>query len=515
MTSTMDPETTFGVDDVAPPPLPEPVIFEELEPRRRRRRRANPDAPPKPRVKKHLRSTMGERVGAWWRHMWYSAARSATARQIIRQLHWDTPIQSGTFTSTGQVVPLIPALTHTRPRVAGYPLGVDVWTRQPVCESAAGLYQAGIISGPNQVIIGGLGVAKSTLVKTTLARSIATEGGRGLVFDRKRQVEGGQASGEYTALSEAVNGTTIRVHQDPHLGTRINILDPMITQGTTTSMLGQDALLRMAAAAAVGSVELTTEQNYALSRAHEAALAAVGSHRVPVLDDVIQSLLHPAPTVELPGVDVDRVREWGLPVALGLMRYTTGDLAGLIDGPTTGPEGAPVDFDAPLLVFDTSALQMGSTALGVTMAIAVAYMMNVWVNRPGIKTVVLEETYSADGIGAVPAMIRDLAKRIRGVQGSMVSVFHHLSDVAPNSPLKSLITESDVVCVFRQDKVEDARAVMELLDLDEDWLELILTMRRGIHLRKRGNLPTTVVELVRTPLEARLTFTDHQETTDA
>lgn len=453
----------------------------------------------------------GTAINKWWRRRWYRFGRGRTAKALVKVAAWHRPAVEGTFASTSQTPALIPLLTSTELRRHGHPLGVDLLTNQAVLEDVRDLYRAGMVNSPNECVIGAVGTAKSTYVKISLLRSIQG-GGRGVVFDRKRQTQAGEARGEYYRLSSAVGGTTIRIHQDPAFGTRINILDPAIASVTAAgedSVMGQDRLLIMVAEASIGSA-LTPEQRRALTVAHHAALtAAKQDGRIAVLSDVIQALQHPTQT-DLVGVDTDRIREWGLPVVLGLLRYTdTGDLSGLIDGETSGPRGEDVNFNANLLVFDTSSLEFGSTALGVMMAVATAFLMSVWVNVPGPKSVVLEETYSADGVGVVPAMFRDLAKRTRGVGASMISVFHHLSDVQPGSPLQSLITESEVVCVFRQDKSADVNAVLELLGLDPSIRELVMTLPRGVHIRKRGaKLPVAIVEPVRTDLEREISFTD-------
>lgn len=467
----------------------------------------------RPRVSAQPSGTLGRVGGAVsrrWRRGWYRFGRGRLMRSLVGTAGWHLPAMPGTFASTAQMPALTPLLTDTHLHLNGYPLGIDLLTGQAVLESSLGLYRAGFINSPNEAVVGGVGTAKSSYVKVNLLRSISL-GGRGLVFDRKRQQQDGSvARGEYHLLSEAVGGTIVRCHQDRALGTRINVLDPTIAQVTAAgAALGQDRLLIMVAEAALGE-KLTMEQGYALKVGHKTALGQAGAdNRVPVLQDIVQAMQYPAKP-ELAGVDETRMREWGLPVVLGLLRYIDGDLSGLIDGETTGPNERKIDFNAQFLVFDTSALEFGSTALGVMMAVATAFLMSVWVNVPGHKTVVVEETYSAEGVGAVPALFRDLAKRTRGVGATLVSVFHHLSDIAPGSPLQSLITESEVVCVFRQDKPADAEAVLQLLDLDSSVQEIITTLPRGVHLRKRGSrLPVTIVELIRTDLEREICFTDH------
>lgn len=468
----------------------------------------------KPR-RKSAAKAVGGRVGKWWRRSWYKVGRGRLLRSVVRLARWHETAQRGTFASTRQTPALTPILTDTHPIPAGPPLGVDLLTNQAVLENCRGLYQGGFVTSPNEAIVGGIGTAKSTYVKINLLRSIVV-GGRGVVFDRKRQQQsddyGTVIGGEYAKLTAAVSGMRIRCHQDPQFGTRINVLDPAISALTAageSSTLGQDRLLIMVAEAALEE-KLDVYQRSALLEAHKAAVRlAAAAGRVPVLADVIEQLQHPAGG-EIVGVTQDRTREWGLPLVLALKRYVDGgDLSGLIDGETSGPGGEPVTFDSPLLVFDTSALEYGSTALGVMMAVTTAFLMSVWINVPGPKTVVVEEAYSADGVGVIPSMFRDLSKRTRGVGASMLSVFHHVSDVAAGSPMASLITESEVVCVFRQDKGADADAVMDLLSLDTSLRDMIMTLPRGVHIRKRGaRLPVSVVETYRTSLEKHVTFTD-------
>ena len=461
-------------------------------------------------VKKALKKT-GSGLNRWWRRSWYRIGRGWFLRNIVRLLRWQHPSVRGTWASGRQLPALLPVLTSTELENHGTPLGLNAWTNQVVCETAWDLYRSGFITATNQCVIGDLGVAKSSYVKTLLTRSIAT-GGRAAVFDRKNQRQSGGNRGEYTKLSQAVGGTTLRFHQDRRLGTVINVLDPRISvrseSANENGIIGQDRLLRRVAETALER-DLTENEKYALNTAHHNALnAAAANHRIATLHDVIHALQHPV-EIGLTGTSLMDLQQWGLPVVLGLLRYTTGDLTGLIDGETSGPNATEVSFDSPLLVFDTSALEFGSEALALMMAITATFLLSVWVNTPGEKSIVVEETYSAEGVGAVPKMLRDITKRARGVGASMISVFHHISDVAPGSPLRSLFDEAELICIFRQSKVDNAQAVIEITGLDPSCRHLIQTLPRGTHLRVRGaRLPAIVVETTRTELEEHITFTD-------
>ncbi|MDO5287112.1 MAG: hypothetical protein Q4G45_09895, partial [Actinomycetia bacterium] len=290
------------------------------------------------------------------------------------------------------------------------------------------------------------------------------------------------------------------------------------------SMVGQDELLVLVATEAKGA-DLSPQERWALAAAHRAAISrARAAGRVAVLGDVVDALYAPdpdsvpgprdpaagAPVLDHTGlVDTTEVTRWGLTLALALERLIQGDLSGILDGPTEGPDGQPLDLDAPLLVIDTSALPESSAALGLVMAVMTTFLMSRWVTVPGYKHVVVEEGYSADGLGAVPSMFRTLAKRSRGVGVSIWSVFHHVSDVAPGSPLTALIRETELAFIFRQSKPEDAQMIVDLLGLPEPVTDLLMQLGRGQYLLHRGRrLPPTLVAQFWTPLEQRITDTD-------
>lgn len=451
------------------------------------------------------------RHGRPWRGWGYRLLRWDRIRRLVAIGRWDQVAQEPVMMASNQAPALSPLLADAPQEVRDYPVGVDLMTHHVVAESPHGLYRAHQVTSPNVVVLGDLGAGKTTLVKTEMSRLIAA-GGRGVVFDRKRQLrETGHLGGEYDRLAEAVGGTRIVFDQTPSRGTHINVLDPVIattTGGDETSQLGQDRLLAMVTEAALGQ-PLTVAQSRALTLAHRAALRrAQGRLQVATLADVVEALRTP-PADELVGDDPATVRAAGRPVALALTRYLDGDLAGLIDGPTRGPDGQHLEFTAPLLVFDTSALLLGSTALQIMMAVATAYLMSRWVNVPGRKMVVIEEGYSAEGLGVVPATFRDLAKRSRGVGASVWSVFHHVSDIDPHSPLRSLITEAQIMLVFRQDKPEDIAQVIDLLGFDAGTSGLLADLPRGVHLRRRSaRMPIGVVQLVRSRLDAWISDTD-------
>lgn len=463
----------------------------------------------------------------------YGFLRGDRARRLAQMTGWDRPVDTEGFTSTTQSGALSPVLAITRPGIIGPVMGTNLMTGQAVTHSVQGLYRTGATGSPNVVIAGDIGVAKSTLAKCLIARDTAVldylESGpaqhRAVVFDRKRQVQAGEATaGEYLRLADLVESQVITLDRDPNVGTRVNILDPAIASTTgSTGTVGQDRLLTMVSETAKGE-PLSPEEHFALHVAHKAAKAWATSHGkdAPVLSDVVKALYEPT-IDQVPGprrdgvpillenqiVDRERVTEWGLPLALSLERYLDGDMSGLLDGQTRGPGGEPVTMDAPLIVIDTSALPEGSVALSLMMTVFATYLMSVWALTPGMKTLVLEEAYSAAHAGdMVPLVLKELVKRSRGSGTSVWSVFHHVSDVPKDSPLFSLLREAGVVHIFRQSRPEDAAALVDLYDLPPGATGLIQHLHKGDQIYIPGRFPPTVVRTTRTEIEKWVTHTD-------
>lgn len=481
-----------------------------------------------PRMQKRVRERRARRAAARW---WYRMMRGNKARKCAHRLRWDHAVERPGLTSSTQCGALSPLLTPTRPVIVGPLLGQDEFTKQPVTHSLQGLYALGIIKSTNAVVLGGIGSAKSTLVKTHyILRGITMDDQRVVVFDRKRQArDGGTTEGEYVRVASLVDSQVISLSREGANATRINILDPIITVETAnndeTSTVGQDYLLGMVAEAAKES-PLTAEERWALSTAHKGALRTAKSEgRVAVLSDVVRALYSPQDS-DIPGpmgdeqklllergiVNVNRVTEWGLGLALALERFLDGDLSGLLDGEThIKTEDGRAMLDADLVVIDTSALPEGSLALSLMMMVFSTYLMSVWVTMPGYKTLILEEGYSAAGgkIETVPLIFREIVKRSRGVGATVVSVFHHISDVPKDSPLQSVIRESGVQHIFVQDRGDDCLDIVEMFSLPDTMVQTIQLLPTGTHVLCRGKLPHTIVTGFRTRLDRWAAFTDN------
>lgn len=425
----------------------------------------------------------------------------------------DTPVSS-----TRQVVATNPALMQSQPPFGGAPIGIEEATGMWVGSDPFVLYEAGVITSINVVLVGDVGVSKSSFVKNHYVQDQIYAGRQVCCFDRKRNAD---AKSEYDGVTRVVEASgkrvaRIRVDRAGN-GARINILDPRIIAhgGEQEDTVGQDELLEMVATLIHGP--LSSREKFCLSIAHKRALSvAAAKDRDPDITDVVDAMFRPKLT-QLPDglrdsnhVKADDLIEWGLSLALDLQGALDGSLSGLIDGPTRGADGADLDLDADLIVVDTSSLQDGSTGLMLVMAIMATFISSVWSMSPRQCVVVLEEGYSAD-FPSVASILKSVAKRGRGVGVCLVSVFHHLSDVSPDSPLASLIREAGVVHLLRQAQLEQAEHTAKLLGV-VNLTTAIQRLNKGEHILLEGGQPEIrppkIVCHVRTNLDRWTNYTD-------
>ncbi len=417
------------------------------------------------------------------------------------------------FTSTRQAEALNPALVSTHRPLAGPMVGVDVDTGNAVSCDPHILYAQGRITSPTVVMAGDVGVGKSSFVKTVyVARQVAM-GRQVAVFDRKNQ----QGVGEYNGVATLCEGTTITFSRTK--GTAINLLDPRIAstsrEGDEDTRVGQDKLLLMAAEFAHGP--LSSKEHHALRAAHRAAIAlARTNQRQATIRDVIEMLYNPRPdavprerllTERL--VAVNDVTAWGMDLALDLERFVDGDLSGLIDGTTS--EG--INWNAKLLVFDTSELDENSPALSMVMALVATFLSSVWSSTNGQRLIVVEEGYHTVGLQgtgtiSVASILRSLVKRGRGIGLAFVTVIHHISDIPEDSDVMSLIREAQIIHTFRQSRDTDQQRAVDSFGFPPWVATQLASPPQGVHVLKIGAEPGQIVRHIRTPLEAGVTNTD-------
>jgi type IV secretory pathway VirB4 component len=349
----------------------------------------------------------------------------------------------------------------------GVLIGRDAYSGGSFCYDPWVLYEDGRITGPSAVIAGQLGLGKSALVKTYLARQLAF-GRRAVVVDPK---------GEYERLAAWFDTAPIRLA--PRGAVRLNPLDPRVGRD------GQLALL-----AAILHSSLRRPLHPAEHAALDVALAAAGATDTPTLPAVQHHLLHP--TSEDAGrlaTTEGGLADDGRPCALELRRLCEGDLAGMFDGPTS----EWVSLDAPVVVFDMRAV-LDSPALGILMTCVAAWLEGQLRSADGHKRiVVLDEAWALVADLATAAFLQRSWKLARSSGVQNILVVHRLSDLAAAGDAGTrlariahgLLSDSETRVLLRQSPA-DLAATRELTGLTAAEIDHVAALPRGTALWRVG-----------------------------
>jgi hypothetical protein len=363
-------------------------------------------------------------------------------------------------------------------------------------------YARRIVRSPNMIVLGGIGYAKSSLIKTYLYRQH--------LFGRDAWVI--DVKGEYGPLGAALGHPPYKLR--PGGEVRLN---PITRRGSRETQLG---LLRSVVGATLMR-ELSPEEDAGLRVALDFVNGQCGTED-PTLPMVVNALLHPREEMVV-GVSAASAAEFAAAnreSALALQRLCEGDLRGMFDAQTTG-----IDFDAPLVILDLSDVQ-DSTALGILMTCASAWMQAVLLERkrdsqrtgqPMRKVIcVIEEVWRvANNIG-VAEWLQSSMKLSRALGIQTILSLHKLTDFsaagAAGSRLAQIIqglaADSGCTVIYRQPP--DQRPVLRShLALSDPMTELATSLGLGEALWVMG----THRQLVRqrmSAFEQEFTYTDEQ-----
>jgi len=350
-------------------------------------------------------------------------------------------------------------------------------------------YELGLTSDPNIIILGLLGVGKSSLAKTLCLRQVVF-GRRVEVLDRKS---------EYRALMDALGGVVVRLEP----GTRINPLERAIARESRESLL-------RAVARALLRRDLRPVESLALALALRSVDESADD--VVTIPDVIRELRAPsAPLLE--EMDLD-VREWGeelREVTYALRGLETGPLAGLFDGPTTHGEGTwsrdAVSVDIEGLA-STLYGEDESTAVALAIMATTAFLDGRRRSQEK-KTIRLnDEAWRA--IAVDPAYFAASLKLSRSSGVSTVFAVHRLSDLSASGDRGSrehqlatgLLAEISTRIIYRQSPHE-IPATVDALGLSDTEAGLLPTLGKGQalwHVGSRGYLVQHQVTAAEWPL---------------
>ena len=330
------------------------------------------------------------------------------------------------------------------------------------------------LTSPNAVVIGIVGRAKSSLVKTYVFRQA--------VFGRQAWIV--DVKGEYERLAHVLDIEPIALSP----GGRVR-LNPLTPRGGRERQLG----LLYSVAAATLERPLTPEEKRAGQEAlNILELRAEGE---PTLPAIVGVLLHPpAEMGEALAMDREDIAVCVRPMAFALAQLCTGNLRGMFDGPTT----PGLDLDAPLVVLNLRAvLNTHTSALGILMTCATAWLQAMIDaesdERSQKRIVVVDEGWrilSSIGIGE---WLQQSFKLSRALGTQNIVVLHRLSDLhtagAEGSRelrlAEGLLADAETKVCYAQppDQLPQAR---ELLGLTDTEAELLPHLRRGWALWKIG-----------------------------
>ncbi len=367
------------------------------------------------------------------------------------------------------------------------------------------LYQRGVLSIANTIVLGMPDKGKSSLTKSWLYRS--------RVFGRRCEII--DPKGEYGELIHALGGVVLRL--EPGGATRLNPLTrigtPEMREGLLLAVAHAMLARPLGQAEAVGVVE-------ALAAADEQTTGEV------CVGHVVEQLRDPATRVTR-ALDLTHqaAREHLREVALALMRLCHGPLRGMFDAPTSHGENV---WDAPALSLDISKVAAGSAtsdlALAITMVCATAFLDAKRMRRTqeaqaagreAEKTIrVSDEGWRALPIAGLGAYYQAAFKlgRATGVQHWMV--LHRLTDLdaagdhgtRQQALAKGLLAETGTVVVYRQHPEETTRARASL-GLSTTEAQRIGHYPQGVALWRIGGR-SYEVRHIRSQRERALTATD-------
>lgn len=375
-------------------------------------------------------------------------------------------------------VPTIPITTRHSPSlypwqcatplpVPGTLIGLDrLGDAAPFCFDAWELYAAGIVTSPNMLVLGQIGTGKSALVKTYLYRQLRS-GRRVAVLDPK---------GEYGALADAAG--LQRILLKPGGSDRLNPLDAPPGFAVDAVARHRAGLLSALASSGLGR-DLSSEER--------AALAAVAA-QLPtgaLLGDVVARLLAPEKSLaqELatsPTALAAAVR----PAALELRRLLDGDLAGMLDAPST----VTLDATGPGVVVDVSAV-FGTDAIAPVMTCVGSWLTRATAEATTRQIIVVDEAWALLGRVATTRWLQSTAKLARSLGVQLVLVTHRLSDLTAQADSGTeaarqaigLLSDTDIRVVHRQPTSErDTAAALLGLTRAEAELTTRLPSHRAL-----------------------------------
>jgi type IV secretory pathway VirB4 component len=351
-------------------------------------------------------------------------------------------------------------------------------------------YADGVLTNPNVIVAGDVGMGKSTAVKCFVHRSVAMFGRWVAIADPK---------GEYRPLAETLGLTVLELH--PGGTARLNPLDPGPLGGAVTDETArrQGDLV----AALIGEVlhrDLDPIEDALLgwTLAH---LAQLPTATVPTLGDVVRVMRDPPDDVAArAAMAPDELARAAAPAIYALGKLIDRSLRGMFDGPTN----VRFDPDGPGLVIDLSAVFQDREALGLVLLAVTAWLQAAIAQPTGPRRLqVLDEAWTLFGNARTARYLQSCWKLSRAYGVANIAVIHRLSDLRAQADdgtstakiALGLLADTQTRILFRQapDQTPEAR---ELLGLTGVEAELLTRLTRGRALWKVAGRTAVVQHVV-------------------
>jgi len=410
----------------------------------------------------------------------------------------------GAPTTTRQAEVLNTALIGSPTDERGLLVGDDTMSSSMVTHDQFTAYEDKKITSPNVVVIGMVGAGKSTLLKVLyVERPLLLRDRCAVVVDKK--IRNGE--GEYAEITREYGAEPFRFDpNEPETSTCMNPLDGIIRAAGGAAAQRQ---LLSAFAELAGSGELTEWHHKALAVAYRQTMRDFEDGRIPVMPDLLDRFdaVVDDPTFQrYRAATLDVIEQAAISTKFRFERLLEDDLQGMFDRETS----KHVRLHPKLTTFDVSALPEDGPATALVMVMANSWLMGMLGarRRPGMRTnfVVEEGWHLAAGPGG--RIIRSKSKLARGYGLSVVSAFHHISDIPADSDAAAMIKEAQTVHLFRQEHDDDIVDCVRYFNLEPSNAATLAVLPQGEHLLKIGANKEIPVRLDRTPREIRFTETD-------
>ncbi len=415
--------------------------------------------------------------------------------------------------TTAQVSSLYPFQLDEGLGVRGICIGLDVCSGAAFYFDPFSFYADKFVTNPNLIVLGEVGSAKSSFVKTLMARHVGLFGQRGT----GRQVFAIDPKSEYAALADALSIPVLKLC--PGGSDRINPLGRGAGGESATELLGRRSQLCSALLASIKGRRLSETEQAILSWALE-ALARRERDDSATLFHLAAELAEPSEEMAVRARRTQRqLREEARPLWLDVDRLVTRDLRGIFDG-----ERSLASFwekAGPGLVLDLSAVFNDRQLLSLVMLGAVSALQSIYAAPKGVderalprRLSVVDEGWAILGDTEAARFFQSSLKLSRRFGVANVLVFHRVSDAGAQADTdtatakiaEGLIADAEIKVIFRtHPKVLDE--TVAAFALSDEEAAALSSLPQGRALWKLGG-HSAFVDHLRSDYEASFSDTD-------